>query len=107
MTQRILDTEVIEGETRFSFVTVEGVPFQSPDLEPVDIDDVRAYLYKFNRPLTMAEISSITSNTSNPITFGRRNDPLSVIPGYIKSLNIASVLRKNAEITLKSNILLQ
>jgi len=84
-----------------------GQPFNDENLEPVNIDDVRAYLYKFNRPLTMAEISSITSNTSNPITFGRRNDPLSVIPGYIKSLNIASVLRKNAEITLKSNILLQ
>jgi hypothetical protein len=84
-----------------------GEPFNDENLEPVNIDDVRAYLYKFNRPLTMAEISSITANTSNPITFGRRNDPLSVIPGYIKSLNIASVLRKNAEITLKSNILLQ
>lgn len=91
----------------FSEFSGSGVPFQSPDLEPVNIDDVRAYLYRFNRPLSMDEISSILSNTSNPITIGRRNDPLSVIPSYIKSMNIASILRKNAEFTLKSNRLLQ
>jgi hypothetical protein len=105
--QKIVPTVVIGGVTFQSNFGGDGENLLTPDLEPVNIDDVRAYLYKFNRPLTMAEISSITSNTSNPITFGRRNDPLSVIPGYIKSLNIASVLRKNAEITLKSNILLQ
>jgi hypothetical protein len=105
--QKILPTVVISGVTFQSNFGGDGENLLTPDLEPVNIDDVRAYLYKFNRPLTMAEISSITANTSNPITFGRRNDPLSVIPGYIKSLNIASVLRKNAEITLKSNILLQ
>lgn len=91
----------------FSEFSGSGVPFQTPDLEPVNIDDVRAYLYRFNRPLSMDEISSILSNTSNPITIGRRNDPLSVIPTYIKSMNIASILRKNAEFTLKSNRLLQ
>jgi hypothetical protein len=105
--QRIMPSVVIGGVTFQSNFGGDGENLISPELKPVDIDDVRAYLYKFNRPLNMAEISSITSNTSNPITFGRRNDPLSVIPGYIKSLNIASVLRKNADITLKSNILLQ
>lgn len=86
---------------------IVGQPFNSENLEPVNIDDVQAYLYRFNRPLLMDEISSILSNTSNPITIGRRNDPLSVIPTYIKSMNIASILRKNAEFTLKSNRLLQ
>lgn len=107
MTQRILDTIVLDGVDRFSFVEFSGEPFLTPDLEPVNIDDVQAYLYRFNRPLSMDEISSILSNTSNPITIGRRNDPLSVIPTYIKSMNIASILRKNAEFTLKSNRLLQ
>ena len=107
-----------QNERILPSITISGVPFDTnftgiganlltPDLEPVNIDDVRAYLYKFNRPLSMDEISSILSNTSNPITIGRRNDPLSVIPTYIKSMNIASILRKNAEFTLKSNRLLQ
>lgn len=92
---------------QFSEFYGNGIPIQSPELEPVNIEDVRAYLYKFNRPLTMAEISSIIGNTSNPIQFGRKNDPLSVIEGFIKTVQVGSILRKNAEFTLKSNQLLQ
>lgn len=92
---------------QFSEFYGNGIPIQSPELEPVNIEDVRAYLYKFNRPLTMAEISSIIGNTSNPIQFGRRNDPLSVIEGFIKTVQVGSIIRKNAEFTLKSNQLLQ
>lgn len=105
-TQRILDTIVLDGVNRFSFVEFSGEPLLSPELDPVNIDDVRAYLYNFTRPLTMDEINSITSNTSNPILFGRKNDPLAVIAGYIKEVQIESVLRKQANFQLKSNLLL-
>jgi len=106
-TERILPSITIDGVPFDTNFLGDGENLLSPDLEPVNINEVRAYLYKFNRPLSMDEISSILSNTSNPITIGRRNDPLSVIPTYIKSMNIASILRKNAEFTLKSNRLLQ
>ena len=76
------------------------------DLDPVNIDDVQAYLYKFNRPLTMAEINAITSETSKPILLGRRDDALAVVPTYIKTINIESVMRKGAQFELRSNKLL-
>jgi hypothetical protein len=83
-----------------------GSNFQSPDLQPVDINDVQAYLYKFKRPLTMAEINAITSETSKPIQLGRRDDSLAVIDTYIKNIQIESVMRKNAQFELRSNKLL-
>jgi hypothetical protein len=76
------------------------------ELNPVNIDDVKAYIYKFNRPLTMAEINAITSETSKPISIGRYDDSLAVIPTYIKTLNIESVMRKNTTFELLSNKLL-
>ena len=86
---------------------VIGFPIAPPELEAINIDEVRAYLYKFNRPLTMAEINAITSETSKPILLGREADPLAVIPTYIKTISIQSVMRKNADFELKSNKLLQ
>jgi hypothetical protein len=83
-----------------------GSNFQSPDLQPVDINDVQAYLYKFKRPLSMAEINAITTETSKPILLGRKDDALAVQPTYIKSLQIESVMRKGAQFELRSNKLL-
>ena len=83
-----------------------GTNFQSPDLQPVDINDVQAYLYKFKRPLSMAEINAITSETSKPILLGRKDDSLAVAPTYIKNLQIESVMRKGAQFELRSNKLL-
>lgn len=90
----------------FSYFEVEGIPFADQTLDPVNIDDVQAYLYKFNRPLTMAEINAITSETSKPILLGRRDDALAVVPTYIKTINIESVMRKGAQFELRSNKLL-
>jgi hypothetical protein len=90
----------------FSYFSVIGEPFTPQTLEPVDINDVQAYLYKFNRPLTMAEINAITSETSKPILLGRQDDILAVSPTYIKAINIESVMRKNAQFELRSNKLL-
>ena len=110
LTERLLDNIVLSGVTRYSFVSIDGVPLNpdNPDeeLNPVDINDVQSYLYKFNRPLTMAEINAITSETSKPILLGRRDDSLAVIPTYIKTINIQSVMRKGAEFELRSNKLL-
>jgi hypothetical protein len=90
----------------FSFFSVIGEPFTPQTLDPVNIDDVQAYLYKFKRPLTMAEINAITSETSKPIALGRRDDSLAVIDTYIKNIQIESVMRKAAQFELRSNKLL-
>jgi hypothetical protein len=99
------------GNTVYTHLEVIGTPLNpdNPDeeLQPVNIDDVRAYLYKFERPLTMGEIESILANTSKPITFGRYDDPLRVIPGYIKTLTVNSLIKQNAAIELKSNKILR
>jgi hypothetical protein len=88
-----------------------GVPFNplNPDeeLDAVAIDDVRAYLYDFERPLTMAEIQLMLDNTSKPVSFGKHDDPLRVIEGFIKKVNIPSITRQKASIELKSNRLLR
>lgn len=104
--QRFLDTDTINGTFRQSYFTGIGQPFAPTTLDPVNIDDVQAYLYKFNRPLTMAEINAITSETSKPILLGRRDDALAVVPTYIKTINIESVMRKSAQFELRSNNLL-
>lgn len=83
-----------------------GEPFTPTTLQPVNINDVQTYLYKFKRPLTMAEINAITSETSKPISLGRKDDVMAVIPTYIKSISIESVMRKNAQFELRSNKLL-
>jgi hypothetical protein len=99
------------GQTIFTRLEVVGTPLNpnNPDeqLDPVNIDDVRAYLYDFERPLTMAEIKFMLDNTSKPIAFGRHDDPLRVIEGFIKKVNIASITRQKASIELKSNRLLR
>ena len=97
---------ILSGFANSTIFTGQGFNFQSPDLEPVDINDVQAYLYKFKRPLTMAEINAITSETSKPILLGRRDDALAVVPTYIKTINIESVMRKGAQFELRSNKLL-
>ena len=106
--QRFLQTaNTTNAGLKTTYFTGSGVPFDESELQPIDIDSVQAYLYKFNRPLTMAEINAITSETSKPILLGREADLLSVIPTYIKTISIQSVMRKNAGFELKSNKLLQ
>lgn len=95
-----------QGTPITSYFSGLGYPLAPPELEPVDINDVQAYLYKFNRPLTMAEINAITSETSKPILLGRKDDVLAVSPTYIKAINIESVMRKSAQFELRSNKLL-
>lgn len=99
------------GTTSFTHLEVVGAPLNpdnpSEELEPVNIEDVRAYLYNFERPLTMGEIQAMLDNTSKPIAFGRHDDPLRVIEGFIKKVNIASIIRQKAAIELKSNRLLR
>jgi hypothetical protein len=104
--QRFLNSATINSTNRQSYFTGIGLPFAPPTLEPVDINDVQTYLYKFKRPLSMAEINAITSETSKPILLGRKDDALAVSPTYIKAINIESVMRKNAQFELRSNKLL-
>lgn len=109
--QRLLGTAIAESpegvfEEHTSYFTVEGTNFVPPDLDPVDIDEVQAYLYKFKRPLTMQEITAITAETSKPIKLGKQDDSLAVIDTYIKTINIESIMRKTAQFELRSNKLL-
>jgi hypothetical protein len=97
---------ILSGFANATLFSGSGSNFQSPDLQPVDINDVQAYLYKFKRPLSMAEINAITSETSKPILLGRKDDALAVSPTYIKNIQIESVMRKGAQFELRSNKLL-
>jgi hypothetical protein len=105
---RIADTTGGGGPVSYMDITAVPLNANNPDqdLDPVNIDDVQAYLYKFKRPLTMAEINAITSETSKPIQLGRRDDSLAVIDTYIKNIQIESVMRKAAQFELRSNKLL-
>jgi hypothetical protein len=96
----------VSDECRTSYFNGSGVPIAPPELQPVDINDVQNYLYKFTRPLTMAEINSIINNTAKPILLGRKEDAVAVRPTYIKTINIKSVIRKSADFELRSNFLL-
>jgi hypothetical protein len=97
---------ILSGFANSTLFSGSGANFQEPELQPVDINDVQAYLYKFQRPLTMAEINAITSETSKPILLGRQDDSLAVIETYIKNIQIESVMRKSAQFELRSNKLL-
>jgi hypothetical protein len=101
-------TNTFGGQNSFLDITAVPLNANNPDqdLDPVNIDDVQAYLYKFKRPLSMAEINAITSETSKPIQLGRRDDSIAVIDTYIKNIQIESVMRKNAQFELRSNKLL-
>ena len=98
--------DIPSGTTFRTTFSGSGIPLLPSELQPVDINDVQTYLYKFKRPLSMAEINAITSETSKPILLGRKDDALAVSPTYIKAINIESVMRKNAQFELRSNKLL-
>ena len=109
--QVLIDSGVQDSTTYYTSLFIEGVPFQNlnPDeeLQAVNIDDVRAYIYSFERPLTMNEIQAILDNTSKPISFGRYEDPLKVIKGYIKKVDVKSIIEQEASFELKSNRILR
>lgn len=85
----------------------EGRPFGRSELVPVDPNEIRRLLYKFDRPLTMTEIEAILDNTSRPISFGRWDDPLRTIEGYIKKVDVKSIIEQEASFELKSNKILR
>jgi hypothetical protein len=97
--------------TQYTEMVGSAIPIapNNPDeeLDPVNIDDVRAYIYSFDRPLRMEEIEAILDNTSRPIKFGQFDDPLRVIEGYINKVDIKSIIKQDASITLKSNKILR
>jgi hypothetical protein len=99
-------TDIPSGTTYRTEFSGSGIPLLPSELQPVDINDVQSYLYKFDRPLSMAEINAITSETSKPILLGRKDDALAVSPTYIKAISIDSVMRKTAKFELRSNKLL-
>ena len=110
--QRFLNTFTTSGGNTFTpyfNISATALNPNNPDeeLQPINIEDVRAYLYNFERPLTMTEIEQILDNTSRPISFGRFDDPLRVINGYIKKLEVKSIIEQEASFELKSNKILR
>jgi hypothetical protein len=55
----------------------------------------------------MTEIEAILDNTSKPISFGMFDDPLRVIKGYIKKVDVKSIIEQEASFELKSNKILR
>lgn len=90
-----------------TFFEGSGRPFGRSELVPVDPNTIRRLVYKFERPLTMTEIENILDNSSRPISFGRWDDPLRVVKGYIKKLDVKSIIEQEASIELKSNKILR
>jgi hypothetical protein len=90
-----------------TFFEGSGRPFGRTELVPVNPNEIRRLLYKFDRPLRMEEIEAILDNTSRPIKFGQFDDPLRVIEGYINKVDIKSIIKQDASITLKSNKILR
>ena len=90
-----------------TFFEGSGKPFGRSELVPVDPNEIRRLVYKFDRPLTMTEIEAILDNTSRPIAFGRWNDPLRTIEGYIKKVDVKSIIEQEASFELKSNKILR
>jgi len=107
-TSQEIITYAVDGDNNlYSEFFGSGIPFGQTDLQPVDPNLIRNVLYRFDRPLTMVEINNILNATSNPISIGRRNDPLSTIPAHIKSINIDSVIKQFAKFELRSNKILR
>jgi hypothetical protein len=99
-------TDPDTSETYYTQFDAIGTPF--PELlQPVDPNSIKRFLYNFDRPLRMEEIENILDNTSKPIKFGRWDDPLRVIEGYIKTVNVKSIVKQDASIELKSNKILR
>jgi hypothetical protein len=90
-----------------TFFQGSGIPLIPEELEAVNTEDFRTFLYEFERPLSMNEITSIINQTSSPIELGRTEDSLAVIDGYIKTMEVQSVIRQNAKFVLKSNEILR
>jgi hypothetical protein len=90
-----------------TFFQGSGIPLIAEELEAVNTEDFRTFLYEFERPLSMNEITSIINQTSSPIELGRTEDSLAVIDGYIKTMEVQSVIRQNAKFVLKSNEILR
>jgi len=105
--QEIITYAVDGDDNLYSEFFGSGVPFGQTDLQPVDPNLIRNVLYSFERPLTMNEINSIINATSNPISLGRRDDPLSTIQTHIKSINIDSVIKQSAKFNLRSKKILR
>lgn len=101
-----VSVDVWTTDTTMRF-TIQGQPFLPEELAAVDVDNVRSFLYEFERPLSMDEITSILNQTSSPIELGRTTDQNSAIDGYIKTMEVQSVTRQNAKFVLKSNEILQ
>ena len=84
----------------------EGTPFEN-EFQVVDPNASKKILYRFDRPLTMNQIELIIDNTSRPISFGRWDDPLRTIEGYIKKVDVKSLIEQEASFELKSNKILR
>jgi hypothetical protein len=73
------------------------------ELKEYDPDDFRATLYKFDLPISHEDIAAMINKPSKSILLGRTPDPLNVKRTSINNVNIASILRKDANFELISS----
>jgi len=103
ITQTILDQDTIGGQLYVSQYGGSGLPFEPTELQPYDPCDFKNYLYDFEAPLPMDKIQAIINNPSAPIKFSRTPEIINGINGLCNSVTIESVIKQNANFTLRSN----
>ena len=87
----------------YTEMIINAVPFEPSTLKQYDPCDFKSKIYDFDSPISMQDLTSILSDFSKPIGFTRSTDAASYKNGWIRKLNVPSVIRKNANFTLKSN----
>jgi len=90
--------------TYFTQFTAQNMSsIKGGELKEYDPDDFRATLYKFDLPISHEDIAAMINEPSKTILLGRTPDPLNVKRTSINNVNIASILRKDANFELISS----
>jgi len=99
----IVPLVTIGGSSFATSLIITAIPFEPSTLKEYNPCDFKSKIYDFDSPISMQDLTSILSDFSKPIGFTRSTDAASYKNGWIRKLNVPSVIRKNANFTLKSN----
>jgi hypothetical protein len=99
----IVPLVTIAGTTYATSLIITAIPFEPSILKQYDPCDFKKKIYDFDSPISMQDLTAILSDFSKPIGFTRSIDAATYKNGWISKLNVPSVIRKNANFTLKSN----
>lgn len=85
------------------FTTQNMVSIKGGELQEYNAEEFKANLYKFDLPISHQDIAQMINFPSNAINLGRTPDPLNVKMTHINNVNIASIIRKDANFELISS----